>query len=113
MGMSMISGLLTQPLFPFSFASPSVKRRTAVVYQRTIKWFCLIASPDEHLPGLAGTLHQFLFGKQFMMATPALMILESGHFLHFCFRTIRSIQRAGPPKGFFIIMFAALAARIS
>jgi len=105
MGMSMISGLLTQPLFPFSFASPSVKRRTCVVYQRTIKWFCLISFPLMSICLACRDPSSISFLESIHDGTPALMILSLAIFSILFPYSIRSIQRAGPPKDFLIIMF--------
>ena len=115
MGMSMISGLLTQPLFPlFVRLAHQSKGELAVVYQRTIKWFCLISFPLMSIClAWPGPFINFFFGKQFMMATPALMILSLAIFSIFVSVLYPFLFSAlGRQKDFLIIMFAALAARI-
>ena len=116
MGMSMVSGLLTQPLFPlFVRLAHQAREEFAVVYQRTIKWFCLISFPLMTIC-LAWPVPciGLFFGKQFLPGAPALMIMSLAIFSIFVSVLYPYLFSAlGRQTDFLLIMAGAVAARIS
>jgi O-antigen/teichoic acid export membrane protein len=116
MGMSMVSGLLTQPLFPlFVRLAHQAREEFAVVYQRTIKWFCLVSFPLMTVClAWPGPCIGLFFGKHFLPGAPALMILSLAIFSIFVSVLYPYLFSAlGRQTDFVMIMAGAVAARIS
>lgn len=115
MGMSLVSGLLTQPLFPlFVRLAHQAREEFAVVYQRTIKWFCILSFPITAL-GLAWPEKAIglFFGQHFLPATPALMIMSLAVFSMFVSVLFPFLFSAlNRQIDFFKIMLGAVAIRI-
>jgi len=79
MGMTVFATLFAQPLFPlFVRLGHESIDQFAVVYRRTLKWFCVLSFPGMVLCLSWPKICLFLFlGKHFLPAAPALIILSA------------------------------------
>ncbi|HUB67757.1 MAG TPA: oligosaccharide flippase family protein [Candidatus Methylacidiphilales bacterium] len=77
-GLTLLSAVLSVPLFPlFVRLAHDSRPELAAVYQRTVKWFCLISCPimAACLAAPRVWIHLFL-GEKFYAAVPVLQILS-------------------------------------